>query len=327
MHSSYNVSNKIDRNLLICIFILFLFTFFLLIYIYNNSLNKAPLVIITKRLNTINEKVIKNFSNKEENINLLNDSLVESVESLKILSEEIDKDKYNFFSENKELQLLLDNCIASNIYLYDNLNYLISNSKKVNSNYDLNKFLTLKENCINYYSELKKHYKLDLKFINKLNSYTNEYYNYLNIIIKNNRDKAFKEKQINKFIMKLQDLNNEIDYLNEDLMPEINKIRKEKGDLSVIINDLYKKEEKLVFAKTTLHSISIPEGYDDIYVTLKEYFKLYEIYLSLMKNAVIYEKSCSNFDKYSDEIMKKYKNASKKREDALEIYSRYLKSL
>ena len=37
------------------------------------------------------------------------------------------------FSEDKELQSLLSNSIASNIYLYDNLNYLILNSKELNS--------------------------------------------------------------------------------------------------------------------------------------------------------------------------------------------------
>ncbi|ASW42202.1 hypothetical protein [Clostridium isatidis] len=327
MHISSNNSNKIDRHLVISIFLIFLFIFFLFIYFYNNNLNKNPLIVITKKLNTINEKVIKNFSNHTEDINLLNDSLVESVELLKNISEEIDVDKNNFFSQNKELQLLLNNSIAANIYLYDDLNYLLVNSKKVNSNYDLNKFLTLKENCINYYSILKKEYKLNLNFINKLNDYTDEYYNFLNKLIKNNRDTAFKEKQINKFLIKLENLNKEMDYLNEDLMPSINKIREEKDDLSIILDDLYKKEEKLVSIKNDLYSISIPEGYDELYVILNEYFNLYAAYLSSMKSAVIYEKSCSNFEDYSKEISKKYKNASLKREDTLEVYSKYLKLL
>lgn len=324
MHNSSNNSNKIDKYLLTSIFAVFLFIFFLFIFIYNNKLNNNPLVVITKKLNTINEEVIKNFSNNIGGTSLLNDSLIESVDLLKNISEEIDADENNIFSEDKELQSLLSNSIASNIYLYDNLNYLILNSKELNSNYDLNKFLALRDNCINDYSNLKKQYNLNLSFINKLDSYSGEYYNYLNELIKNNRDAAFKEKQVRKFLIKLESLNKEMNYLNEDLMPAIDKTREDNRDLSVILNDLSNKEEKVVTIKNELYLISIPEGYDEVYVILGEYFNLYEIYLASMKNAVIYENTCSNFESYSNEIIKKYENASLKRDDVLEVYSNYL---
>ena len=97
MHNSSNNSNKIDKYLLTSIFAVFLFIFFLFIFIYNNKLNNNPLVVITKKLNTINEEVIKNFSNNIGGTSLLNDSLVESVDLLKNISEEIDADENNIF--------------------------------------------------------------------------------------------------------------------------------------------------------------------------------------------------------------------------------------
>ena len=52
-------------------------------------------------------------------------------------------------------------------------------------------------------------------------------------------------------------------------MPAIDKTREDNRDLSVILNDLSNKEEKVVTIKNELYLISIPEGYDEVYVILE----------------------------------------------------------
>jgi hypothetical protein len=284
---------------------------------------------MSKDLNSINNNVIeevsRHISKDNEDISELNNNLVENISLLNNLYDKIYYDENYIFVENQNLKIALTNAITSNIYLYDNLNYLISNVNEINTTYDLNKFIALKDNCIINYHNLINNYNLKFNFIDDVDSLFQEYYYYLNETIKTNRDAAFREKQNQGFLMKLESLNKNISYLNEDLLPAIDKIREENRDLLAIIDDIYKKEEVFNNMKTELYSISIPEGYDKIYSSLQEYLNIYEAYLKAIKSSAIYEKTCSDLDKYSKEINKNYKNSSSKRKDVLDAYSNYLK--
>ena len=115
--------------------------------------------------------------------------------------------------------------------------------------------------------------------------------------------------------------------MNEDLFVAIDKIREDKRDLNVIIDDIYLKEKTYDDIKTSLLSLSIPEGNSDIYDSLIEYINSYKPYLNSIKEAVIYEKSLNNNQLNSNEIMKIYKDSKDKREYSLDCYNTFKNKL
>ena len=147
--------------------------------------------------------------------------------------------------------------------------------------------------------------------------------NYINTLIKINRDSEFTSKQQKDFMYTLESFNDDITYLNEDLTLAINKVREDKRDFQGIIDDIYNKEETFNNLKQKATFLSIPEGCMEIYESLNEYLNTYSIYLNTIKEAVIYEKTSSNVDEASEQINKNYKNSTSKRNDVLKAYASY----
>lgn len=324
MKEKFSTLFKEHKNLTVSIISLLLllsFTTFFIIYNSDSSRAKRNLKYIGNELNNVNVSLESGINDLTIDTNKSYDLLISGSNKLKELlvstSEVEDID-----AEISSIKNDLISALNSTISLYDNCISILSNPKDLKSSADLENFSVFKENCIKDYSILAEN-KIDVDFSKDTLQFFDNTYNYLNTVIKVNRDSEFQNTQQREFYLQLESFNSKFDSLNEDLMPAINKIREDKRDLQAIVDDLYSKENSYETLKVKILSMSIPNGCMDIYDSLDEYLNMYYIYLKSIKEAVIYEKTCSDIDKFSKEIDKNYKNASSKRDDVLNAYSNY----
>lgn len=281
----------------------------------NNSI-----YIIGKELNTINNNIVKKIDNNFDDTDSLKIVFTEGLLSLNKLLEVIDK----HYNENPDYKNLIVTSIHSNIYFYDACIETLNNRANLNSSYDLDKFSSLKDSSINNYKNLLNVFDLDFDFPDNMNNVFDDYYITLNSLIKENRDKEFKERQKKEFIRHMESLNKSLPSMHEDLMPAILRIREEDRSLSVILEDIKIKEESFSKLKSNIVSLSVPDGYINYYSLFSEYLNLYEIYLSNIKASVIFEYSLDDYNENSKSIEKHYKNASSKRNDVIISYNSYI---
>lgn len=311
--------NSIFIVLTLC-FVLLLSLFFI---IYNSTENKTK-----RQLKSISKEVITVNSNLSK---CIKDLTIDTNSSKEVLSDGIDKfnnllktiDEID--TTNSDISSTKDNltiALNSTINLYNASLTALSNSKSIRTTDDLNKFNNFRETCITDYSTLESN-GIKLIFTEENLKYFDNFYNYLNTLIKINRDSDFNSSQKRDFINTLERFNKDLTYLNEDLTIAINKVREDNRDLNVIIDDVFKKEDTYNIIKEKSSYISIPEGCMDIYEAFNEYLNTYSAYLKSIKEATIYEKTSSDLDRDSSEINKNYKNSASKREDALESFQKY----
>ncbi len=301
-------------------FILILSLFFIT---YNSKENRAKrdLKDISKEILNINSNLSKCIKDLTIDTNTSKEVLSNGISEFNNISISIDKieDINADISSTKDN---LINAINSTINLYNASLIVLSDSKSIRSSDALNNFNTLKERCILDYSNLDSN-GIKLKFTEENLNYFDNFYNYLNTLIKINRDSDFNSSQKRDFINTLEGFNKDLNYLNEDLTIAINKVREDNRDLKVIIDDIFKKEDTYNIIKEKSSFISIPEGCMDIYEAFNEYLNTYSVYLKSIKEATIYEKTSIDLDGDSSEITKNYTNSSSKREDTLEAFKKY----
>lgn len=303
--------------------LLIILSFFLFYMTYNSKENvaKRELKNISKDVFDVNSNLSKCIKDLTIDTNISKDVLIDGLDKLNNMSKTI-SDVPDVNPNISSTKSNLTNALNSTINLYNASLIIISDSKSIRTNDDLKKFTDIKENCILDYSNLKDNGVI-LTFSENSLKFFDNFYNYMNTLIKINRDSDFNNSQKREFINTLQSFNKDFTYLNEDLTLAINKVREDNRDLIVIVDDIFKKEEIFNNLNHKSSSLSIPENCTEIYESLNEYLNSYSIYLKAIKEAVIYEKT-SNADKdSSSEIDKYYKNAFSKRDDVLKIYKIY----
>ena len=315
---------KEHKSIIIISFtLLFLISFSLIFLTYNSKENRTKRYLrnISNELNKTNSTLSKGINDLTIDTDISKDLLSSGLENLNealISISEVEE-------INQEISLIKNNlniALNSTISLYDFSLSTLSNPKSIKNIEDLDRFNALKNSCIMNYSELA-HNKIKISFSKETLNYFDNFSNYMNALIKINRYSDFKDKQTRDFIYVLESYKSDISYLNEDLSIAINKVREDKRDLQVIIDDIYKKEDLYNNLKQKVSFISIPEGCMEIYESLNEYLNFYSAYLKSIKEAVIYEKTSKDIDKVANEIAKNYKNSTSKRNDALSAYSNY----
>lgn len=315
---------KEHKNIVIAsLLLLFILSFSLFFMTYNSKDNRTKRYLknLAEELNDVNSTLTNGVKDLTIDTNNTKDILSTGIENLNkiiISVSEVNSES----SDVSSLKENLTNALNSTINLYDNSLIILSNPENVKNNDDLNKFNTFKENCILDYSKLVDN-NIKISFSDDSLKFIDNFNNYMNTLIKINRDSEFKNSQQKDFIYTLESFNDDITYLNEDLTLAINKIREDKRDFQGIIDDIYNKEDTFNNLKNKLAFLSIPEGCMEIYESLNEYLNTYSAYLNTIKEAVIYEKTSSDVDDASEKITKNYKNSTSKRNDVLKAYSSY----
>lgn len=317
---------KIKNNSYMFIFYIFIFILFLggVKYFYGAKYNnKKALNSTFSHINSINDGLYSSINNNSIDIEKASSLVTEGLLELNTLKDElITIDDSSL--KNPNIKRYLDISIEDTILLYNYLSNSLSSPRDIVNNESLDNFYNLVENCTLSYEKASSYSNKEIKFSNESIVFLNNYYDYLNNLIKTNRDINFLSKQNREFIIKLEDFKTSMDGLNKDFSLAINKVREDKRDLSVIIDDIYLKEDLFEGLKEKTFALSIPDGYLTTYNYLFDYINYYEIYIATIKNAVIYEKTCSDIKKYSKEISKNYENAYSKREDVLASYEDFI---
>lgn len=305
-------------------FIIISLTIFFIYYNSQDRTSLRELKEISLKVNKINYDLSYLVNDYTIDTNKTKDYLNESINNLKILSNSIPSLDSNskIYSIKNNLTLSIDSTLS----LYNECLSILNDSENINNNSIITSITDLKTQCANNYKLLKKD-NINIEFTKDTDLFFENYIYYINTILKINRDSNFKNTQNREFIYKLQSFSNKFDTLNEDLFVAIDKIREDKRDLNVIIDDIYLKEKTYDDIKTSLLSLSIPEGNSDIYDSLIEYINSYKPYLNSIKEAVIYEKSLNNNQLNSNEIMKIYKDSKDKREYSLDCYNTFKNKL
>ena len=308
-------------SIITCVFIISI-SLFLLIFNSKGFKANRELKQISKELNNINISLSDSIDDLSIDTSKASSNLSDGLTSLRELSSkliDIDATSVN----NSEIKDALSASVDSTINLYDTSLNLLATPNSVTSNDVLTNFDNLKNECINNYEALSKK-NINVRFSNSTLNFFSNYYNYLNTLVKVNRDSQFKTSLEREFIYKLDGFKNDFNYLNEDLTPAINKVKEDNRDLVVIIDDIYKKETLYQDLEDTLSKISIPEGNMDSYEALKEYINSYRPYLVAIKEAVILDKTNGNEE---EDISRKYKEASSKRDNVLAAFEAFNKKL
>lgn len=308
-------------SIITCVFIISI-SLFLLIFNSKGFKANRELKQISKELNNINISLSDSIDDLSIDTSKASSNLSDGLTSLRELSSkliDIDATSVN----NSEIKDALSTSVDSTINLYDTSLNLLATPNSVTSNDVLTNFDNLKNECINNYEALSKK-NINVRFSNSTLNFFSNYYNYLNTLVKVNRDSQFKTSLEREFIYKIDGFKNDFNYLNEDLTPAINKVKEDNRDLVVIIDDIYKKETLYQDLEDTLSKISIPEGNMDSYEALKEYINSYKPYLVAIKEAVILDKTNGNEE---EDISRKYKEASSKRDNVLVAFESFNKKL
>lgn len=295
---------------------------FLLVFNSKDFKTKRELTQISKELNNINLSLSDSLDDLSIDTSKASSNLSEGLTLLRELSlriSEVDATSIN----NSDIKDALSTSVDSTINLYDTSLNLLASPASITSNDILTNFDDLKNQCITNYESLSAK-NINVRFSNSTLSFFDNYYGYLNTLVKINRDSQFKDSIEKEFVYKLESFKNDFTYLNEDLTPAINKIKEDKRDLEVIIDDIYKKEKLYEDLEETLSRISVPEGRMDTYEALKEYLNAYNPYLIAIKEAVILDKTTGNKE---ENIDKKYKEASSKKENLLTTFEGFINKL
>lgn len=310
------VISTIAAVFIICI------SLFLLVFNSKDFKAKRELTKISKELNNINLSLSDSVDDLSIDTSKSSSNLSEGLTSLRELSLRVSEVNATYI-KNSDIKDALSTSVDSTINLYDTSLNLLASPGSITSNDILTNFDDLKNQCISDY-EILSAKGVNVRFSNSTLSFFNNYYGYLNTLVKINRDSQFKDSIEKEFVYKLESFKNDFTYLNEDLTPAINKIKEDNRDLEVIIDDIYKKEKLYEYLEETLSRISVPEGRMDTYETLKEYLNAYNPYLIAIKEAVILDKTTDNKE---EDINKKYKEASSKRENLLTTFEGFINKL
>lgn len=300
---------------------------FSLIIVFLISSNTGPnkemkqLESIWIKIDTINQTINSATDNISVAKNKAIDAISAGIIKLKELPIELSLIETTYESTTN-IKYELETALSSTITFYDCSIYMINNPDNV-VNYDsLSELTSYKEDSLNTYKILFNQ-GINTSFSNESNICFDNITNYLTSLIKLNKTQNIIDSQKQDFIISLKNLIINLNTLTENLEPALNKIKEDKRDLQVLIDDIEGKELILKDVKTTLGLISIPDGYSDYYTYLDEFLKLYQPYISEFKEALIFDKSCTDKIKNSEKINNNYKNIFSKYQDVVASYSEF----
>lgn len=261
---------------------------------------------------TLNNKtIVTTLRNNIDNLEKVKNNL----RALVILDDYSRETSSKILSSIESAQNLYNSCIES--LEYQNISATSDYVTKINEQ----QFDLLKSYVDLSYLGIEIGFNDDsLIFFDKLINYLN---NLETLTKKNNVNTSQGELFIKSFKTAVNDLSE----LVEDLEPAISKVREDNRSFDSILNDIDDKESKYLSIKSSINSISIPEGYLSYYNSLIDTFNLYSNYLKTLKVAIIFEKSSTNYEDNKESIDKNYKNAFSKFDDVNDSLNSIKKSL
>lgn len=278
------------------------------------------IVLIRQNLVSKDFKTLISFSNSISEIN--NTSIEKSKLSSKSLGNALSKTT----SELKEIENSLTSFQPSNKYtkhkdlLLEGLKKNIELHSKLASLFETpnNDILSSKnkeaiqlKNDINLIFKQCNDLKLPVSLGKDSNALSYTSLNYINEIIKLNRDKDITNNQSATYIAQIDNIYNELSLLNEDLFLIIDTMKKENRSLSTVLDDINKKITTFNTLNSELYSLSVPIDLINSFNSLKTVFGNYDTYINSLRNYVLHELNNSSDPSLLNTSKNNYENLNK----------------
>lgn len=265
----------------------------------------AKLSSLSSSINQINLKTTENNEiSSKEFVDSFNDNISKLTKiDTKLKSLSISK------NHDYEKSLLLDS-ISKNIKFYNDIIYMLENIDAAN-------LIEINKQVLSSKSELEKSFevcsknglKLDLNYTEK--SINMKAFNYMNQILKLNRDSDINQSQFTNFKTSLDFLFTQFEPLNEDLFEILKLVKEEDRTIAPILDTINSNIENFNLLNTDLHCISVPHGYEEYFLSLQNVFDKYNTYINIMRNYIISEIAKTPDKKLQSEARASYTDLNK----------------
>lgn len=314
--SKKHMSKKTKTILLISSIFIILAAFFIISFCFgifgptSYSFNKAIKPYINT-LNSINSNS-KSYVNKKDNLDTLNVKLVKEKLETDITNNLIkakkDIESVKFPEKLASKQKNLCDGIDSNILIYRQIK-LIATTESPKELNDLCEILkTYKKNTKHNY-QLVKDKTFLIEFPTSLDNLIAATLKYSEDFIEEYNKNNISKEQKQLFSSQLNDISTEFYKLidKNNYIANVNRILDDQGSLDEVLSSLSKDISSINSLKIKLSEVSIPQDSPDIYYSIQNLLKDYDLYLQNLKQTVTTEKS--TFDskgKRNKDLIPKY---------------------
>lgn len=305
--------------------IIILLLIVLTVSLKNNDITK--LTKISKEIVNINTSLRDGVKNNTFDYNSAYNLLQNNLKSFNNIHSDLNTMTLKKNSSEEMKALLLE---------YTNLNIDLYNSAlNILNNHEIEDFTNLYKNLIANEKNILKasddlsDSKLNISFPKSADLFFVSLNNYINNLYKLNREKDISASQKLDFLLYTNSIISDFSSLKEDLQTALIKIREDKRDLSILLNDINDKRSKFSEIKNKSYSVSIPSGAQNCYTSLEDMINSYEVYInsleSSVKSEIILNKENNN--KVSLSINhKSSRDLDEKYADAFDKYSNFISS-
>lgn len=305
--------------------IIILLLIVLTVSLKNNDITK--LTKISKEIVYINTSLKEGVKNNTFDYNSAYNILQNNLKSFDNIHSDLNNITFKKNS-SEEMRALLLEYTDLNIDLYNSaLNIL--NNQEVENFTKLYKDLIANEKNILTASDHLSNLQLNISFPKSADLFFVSLNNYINNLYKLNREKDISDSQKLDFLLYTNSVISDFSSLKEDLQTALIKIREDKRDLSILLNDINDKHSKFSEIKNKSYSVSIPSGAQNCYNYLEDMINSYEVYINSLESSVKAEiiLNKENNNKVSLSISNKSSgNLDEKYADAFDKYSNFISS-
>lgn len=290
------------------------------VFLLTSSTTNKKICKISKEVASLNYNLSKKINSDDFDTSIAISGLSDNIANLILLKGSLN-DIETSNQADSDFKLYLNESIDSTVQLYDHCILYLNNTDNINSD-TLSNFISLKVTCDENYVKVAT-YDDDFAFTENDNIFFSKIYNAFNDSLKLDRNNKISSEQKTSFILLLNKFNSDLEFLTQDLTPAINNVRSEGNSFDRILDDIKNKEDILLKLNRDILNLSIPQGCDIYYTALGDFLKVYESYLTVLKDAVVYENTKSSSLKFQSEKEKKYKNSTEKYTDMKDYFKKY----
>jgi hypothetical protein len=284
-------------------------------FLINNFLHPdhKQLVSIGSNIIAINENLKKPINSSSLDTELaktiLTDNLSKLLNEKNMLEKIKPSDKYKNTYDNLALGL------NNNMKLFEQTLNILKNPSSKDIQASLQNLSKYEGDCTNYYKKCTDG-GVNINLTTSFTNFFSNVSNYVNQLVKLNRDSDIKTSQKNEFLIAFDNCLKNFSPLKEDLSAAVNRALEENRSLSGISSDVENKLVELEKLKTSLYEISVPSDGVGCFSDFQATLKLYDVYIASLDEAL---KSKGNQSE-------KLKDAFSKFDDMNSSYEKFTKS-
>ncbi|WP_040212976.1 hypothetical protein [Clostridium polynesiense] len=271
-------------------FILLIFVMFLFTYSYfatNSSKTYQGRVNISiKGITAQNRRLEDLIKDKTINVEKSLNLLPEILQDLSTIKDNLEKEEPS--DKLREFHSNLYAGLSNNIRLYEQLKLSLENPNAKDIGKSFEALQEYRLQCVTSY-EAAKYKRLSVELPKGTLEFIDNAFEYINEIIKLNRDSDIIASQKNEFIFSMDKLAASFNNINSDYTSALKRVREGEKNFDGIVNSIDKDIEGLVSITEGFNVISIPNNALEAYNSFKQCLSSYNKYIQEFRKAVTEE--------------------------------------